>query len=110
MALLPKSLVRRMLPLLGVLLCAATACASTAHATVPVVQSTSVWKQNAAPVGWSTSLNRVVYNAKGSDGMFDAFSANPDGSGSLCLTCTAPTFPNVAASTNRVASDVAPDG
>jgi hypothetical protein len=110
MALCPLSLVRRTLPLLVLLLCTAAASASTADAAAPVVQSTSVWKQNAAPVGWSSSLNRVVYNSMGSDGMFDAYSANPDGSNPQCLTCTTPTFSGVGASTNRGASDVSPDG
>ena len=110
MALFPLSLVRRMLPLIVLLLCTAAACASSAHAAAPVVQSTSVWKPNAAPVGWSSSLNRVVYNSMGSDGMFDAYSADPDGSNSQCLTCTTPTFPGVGANTNRGASDLSPDG
>ena len=61
-------------------------------------------------MGWSSSLNRVIYNSMGSDGMFDAYSANPDGSDPLCLTCTTPTFPTVGANTNRGASDVSPDG
>jgi PA14 domain len=114
MALLSPSPVRRILPLLAVLLFVVAVFASAARAAAPaptpVVQSTSVWKQNAAPAGWSSSLNRVVYNSMGSDGMFDAYSANPDGSDPLCLTCTSPTFPNVGANTNRGASDVSPDG
>ena len=75
-----------------------------------MVQSTSAWKQNAEPMGWSSSLNRVFYNSMGSDGMFDAYSANPDGSDALCLTCTSPTFPSVGANTNRGVFDISPDG
>ena len=110
MALSARSLVRRILPLLAVLLCVAAASASAARAAAPVVQSTSAWKSNAEPMGWSSSLNRVIYNSMGSDGMFDAYSANPDGSDPQCLTCTTPTFPGVGANTNRGASDVSPDG
>jgi hypothetical protein len=84
----------------------AAASASTGNS----VQSITPWMQNAAPVGWSASLNRVIYNVKGTDGMFDAYSANPDGSNPQCLTCTFPSFANVGTATNRGASDVSPDG
>ncbi len=74
------------------------------------VQSVTPWMANAAPMGWSSSLNRVIYNARGADGMFDAYSANPNGSDPECLTCQIPSFPGVGAATNRGAADVSPDG
>lgn len=74
------------------------------------VQSITAWKQNAAVVGWSAATGRVIYNSIGSDGMFDAYSSNPDGSDPECLTCTIPSFAGVGTSTNRGASDVSPDG
>jgi hypothetical protein len=84
--------------------------ASSAGASGLQVQSVTPWAQNASPMGWSSSLNRVFYNVKGADGMFDAYSASPDGSDPECLTCAAPTFPGVGAATNRGVSDVSPDG
>ncbi|MGO9959444.1 MAG: PA14 domain-containing protein [Solirubrobacteraceae bacterium] len=74
------------------------------------VQSITPWMQNAAPMGWSSSLNRVFYNVLGNDGMFDGYSANPDGSDPQCLTCTIPSFPAVGTATNRGVNDVSPDG
>lgn len=41
-----------------------------------------------AAVGWSAATNRIVYDRRGSDGLWDAYTANPDGSGEKCLTCT----------------------
>jgi hypothetical protein len=81
-----------------------------ADAVMPAVASVTAWKQNAAPMGWSASLNRVIYNSRGGDGMFDAYSAAPDGSDPQCLTCAIPSFPGVGAATNRGVSDVSPDG
>jgi hypothetical protein len=83
---------------------------SSAGATGFDVTSVVSWKQNAAPMGWSSSLDRIIYNQRGADGMFDAYSANPDGSDQQCLTCTLPSFPLVGTATNRGASDVSPDG
>ncbi len=65
---------------------------------------------DAAPAGWSVSSNRVIYNSMGANGMFNAYSANPDASDPRCLTCAQPSFPKVGAATNRGASDVSPDG
>ncbi len=91
--------------------------ASTAVFTAPAaaaarysVQNVVPWMQNAAPVGWSVSLNRVIFNSMGADGMFNAYSANPDASDQRCLTCASPSFPKVGTATNRGASDVSPDG
>ena len=96
---------------LGVAVAFATALlASTAAAAGYEVQSVTSWKQNAAPMGWSASLNRVMYNSRGADGMFDAYSANPDASAAQCVTCALPSFPEVGAATQRGVSDVSPDG
>jgi len=84
--------------------------AASARADSYTVQSVTPWKQNAAPVGWSASLDRVIYNARGADGLFDAYSATPSGSDPRCLTCAIPSFPKLGAATQRGASDVSPDG
>jgi hypothetical protein len=52
----------------------------------------------------------VIYNARGVDGLFDAYSANSDGSDPRCLTCAVPSLPGVGAATQRGASDASPDG
>lgn len=74
------------------------------------MQSIALWKQDAAPVAWDAALGRVIYNSLGTDGMFNAYSANPDGSDPQCLTCTVPSFAGVGTNTNRGAFDVSPDG
>ncbi len=88
----------------------ATALASDASAATLQVQSITPWMSNAAPMGWSSSLNRVFYNSAGPNGMFNGFSANPDGSDPQCVTCTVPSYPSVGAITNRGVSDVSPNG
>jgi hypothetical protein len=74
------------------------------------VDSVTPWKQDAAPIGWSSSLNRVIYNSRGANGLWNAYSANPDGSDPTCLTCSVPDFPLVGTGTNRGAGDVSPNG
>ncbi len=103
--------------LLRILAAACLAAAACATALTPgaladglQVQSATPWMQNAAPMGWSASLNRVIYNSVGANGMFNAYSANPDGGNPTCLTCTVPSFPGLGAATNRGATDVSPDG
>jgi hypothetical protein len=84
--------------------------AASARATDYAVAGVTTWKTNAAPRGWSASLDRIFYDAKGADGMFDAYSANPDGSDPRCITCTIPSFPTVGTATQRGVQDVSPDG
>ena len=84
--------------------------AAAAHAAGYAVDGVAPWKQNASPVGWSSSLNRVVYNSRGTNGLWNAYSANPDGSDPECLTCALPDYAGVGTGTNRGASDVSPDG
>lgn len=95
---------------LAVFMAIGAVAASHADAAGFVVAGVTPWKQNAAPMGWSASLDRIIYNQRGADGMFDAYSADPDGSDPQCLTCTLPSFPLVGTGTNRGASDVSPDG
>ncbi len=68
------------------------------------------WKTNAAPMGWSASENRIFYNSLGADGLWDAYSAAPDGGDVRCLTCTAPVLPGAGANTDRGVSGVDPQG
>jgi hypothetical protein len=99
--------------------CAAAmfACVMAAGVSLPAaanaavsVQSVSLWKQNASPIAWSANPDLVYYNAVGPDGMYEGYSANPDGSNSTCVTCAEPSFPLVGASTQRGVSDVSHDG
>ena len=98
----------------GAALCVIVAAAGlmvpTAATAAVSVQSVSLWKQNASPMAWSANPDRVYYNAVGPDGMYEGYSANPDGSGATCLTCTAPSFTRVGAATQRSVADVSPDG
>ena len=72
-----------------------------AAATAPMtVTSASIWKQNASPQAW-TQDNRITYNSLGANGMWGAYSADPDG-GNVKTWSAGPT--------NRGASDVTPDG
>jgi hypothetical protein len=66
--------------------------------------------QNAAPAAWSANPDRVYYNSVGSSGMWNGYSANPDGSAPSCVTCTLPSFSNVGTATNRGISAVSPNG
>lgn len=84
--------------------------AAPAGAADYTTASVTDWKANAAPQGWSKSLNRVFYNSRGADGMFDAFSARPDGTNEQCITCAVPSLGTVGAGTHRGVSDVSPDG
>jgi len=63
---------------------------------------------NCAPVAWRGS--RIFYNSLGTDGMFDGWSANADGSDAVCLTDTVPVIGALGTATNRGIGDVSPDG
>ena len=53
----------------------------------------------------------MFYNSLSSaSGLFNGYSANPDGSNPVCLTCSLPSFPKIGAASNRGISDVSPDG
>src|SRR5205085_6708865 len=83
---------------------AAATLSVSAQAAAPTVTSVTPWKSNAAPMAWAGG--RIYYNAKGAGGVYDGWSANPDGTGAVCLTCAAG-FP---ATTHHGVSDVTPDG
>jgi hypothetical protein len=70
----------------------------------------TLWKSNAFPAAWNPVSGRIIFNRRGADSMFDAYSAAPDGSGETCLTCKLPSFPRYGANTHRGAQDVTPDG
>jgi|SRR5581483_10842911 len=83
---------------------AAAALTASAQAAAPTVASVTPWKANAAPMAWAGG--RVYYIAKGANGLYDGWSANPDGSGAVCLTCNA-AFP---ATTQHGVADVTANG
>ena len=86
-------------------LLAALALATSARAGVPPAGvSVSTWKANAAPMAWAGG--RIFYDAQGANRVENGWSANPDGSGAVCLTCI-PAFP---AATQHGVSDVSADG
>lgn len=59
--------------------------------------------------GWSKSTDRIVYNRRGSDNLWDAYTANPDGSNEKCLTCSL-NVPGPGTQSHRGAYSVSPDG
>jgi hypothetical protein len=83
---------------------------SSDAATRYEARSVAPWKKNASPAGWNPASGEIVYNRRGSDGLWDAYRAAPDGGGETCITCSTPSFASVGAATHRGASDVSPDG
>lgn len=75
-----------------------------ATTTEPTVASIIAWKTQAAPVAWSGG--RIYYNQRSTSGLFDGWSANPDGSDATCVTCDSP-YPS---GTQHGISDATPDG
>jgi hypothetical protein len=73
-------------------------------ATEPTVASITAWKAQAAPVAWAGG--RIYYNQRSASGLFDGWSANPDGSGAICVTCNG-LYPS---GTQHGISDASPDG
>ena len=63
----------------------------------PPIASTTVKittiKNVAGRLDWSKS-NLIAFDQIGSDGYFDVFTMNPDGSNERCLTCDQPALPN----------------
>ncbi len=102
----------------GVSRLAGLVCAIVALAATPTTASAvryeadgaAVWRDNAAPMGWSASLDRIIYNSRGADGLWDAYSADPDGGDPRCLTCDGPVLPGAGTATQRGAGDVDPSG
>src|SRR5579862_3173269 len=93
----------------GTLVAALAAIALSAQpAAAYTVTSVTPWMTNAQPAAWGSNPNKIYYNAVGSNGYWNGYSANPDGSGAQCLTCTNPNFSS--GPTNRGISDVSPNG
>ena len=44
-------------------------------------------------VAWSWKLNLIAFDKVGSNGYYDVYTANPDGSNQKCLTCNQPSLP-----------------
>jgi len=72
--------------------------------TRPTVASITPWKTQAAPMAWAGG--RIYYNQRGESGLFEGWSANPDGSEPACVTCGA-IYPGA---TQHGISDATPDG
>lgn len=83
---------------------AATAELPPVTTTDPTVASIVPWKAQAAPVAWSGG--RIYYNQRSPSGLFDGWSANPDGSDATCVTCSN-LYPS---GTQHGISDASPDG
>jgi hypothetical protein len=84
---------------------AASAATTNAESTPPVaVAAVAPWKIQAAPMAWAQG--RIYYNQKNVSGVFDGWSANPDGSDARCVTWGA-VYP---AGTQHGISDVTADG
>ena len=64
----------------------------------------AAWKPGAEPTAWVG--NRIYYNQRNASGVFDGWSARPDGSGAACVTCAG----GYPAGTQHGVSDVSPDG
>lgn len=62
-----------------------------------------------AAVGWTASTDRLVYNRRGKDQLWDAYTSKPDGSDERCLTCTL-SIPGPGTHSQRGGSSVSPDG
>lgn len=106
----PAGAARRLAGLAAAAVVGAVAGTTPASAATYATTGVTVWKTNAAPMGWSSSLDRVLYNARGTDGLWDAYSAARDGSDERCLTCAAPVLPGAGTGTHRGVQDVDPKG
>ncbi len=60
----------------------------------PLVRSITTLTLDGGRLSWSESLNRIAFDRAGSDGYFDIWTMNPDGSDQVCLTCDRPGFPS----------------
>lgn len=69
-----------------------------------------LWKTDAAPAAWDARTDRILYDARGSDGLWDGYAAAPDGSHVTCLTCAEPVLPGAGTATHRGIGDLSPDG
>jgi hypothetical protein len=76
----------------------------------PAPQAANVQQiaSNMAAVGW-TRDGLLVYNRRGSDGQWDAYTARPDLSGERCVTCSL-NVPGPGTKGQRGGFSVSPDG
>ncbi len=65
------------------------------HGASPYVTSIQTLRKVSGRVDWSRAKNIIAYDYPGSDGYFDVYTMNPDGSGDKCLTCDRPELPNL---------------
>jgi len=54
----------------------------------------TVFLSSGGRVAWSWALNRIAFDKAGSNGYYDVYTANPDGSNQRCLTCNQPQLPS----------------
>jgi hypothetical protein len=82
----------------------------TPGVVAPAPQAASVREiaKNMAAIGW-TQQGQLVYNRRGSDGEWDAYTARPDLSGERCVTCSL-NVPGPGTKGQRGGSAVSPDG
>jgi hypothetical protein len=83
--------------------------ASSALPSSPQSTAVRLLGRNMAAVGWSAATNQIVYDRRGSDHLWDAYTANPDGSNEKCLTCNL-NVPGPGTGGQRGAYSVSPDG
>ena len=60
---------------------------STLWAADPRVKNIQTLKNAGGRVDWSANRNLIAFDQPGSDGYFDVYTMNPDGSNTVCLTC-----------------------
>lgn len=77
---------------------------TTAGTSEPTVDTIQAWKSGADPAAWAGG--KVYYNVPNASGVFDGYSANPDGSDVTCVTCSG-LYPG---GTQHAISDATPDG
>jgi hypothetical protein len=82
----------------------AAATSALPSGSAPAVATIRPWKLQAAPMAWANG--RIYYRQKGKSGLFEGWSADPDGSDAKCLTCGS-AYPR---GTQHGISDVTPDG
>jgi len=68
--------------------------AAAAVATRPARQQRSDVKDVGGRVDWSHARNLIAFDRAGSDGFYDVYTMNPDGSDERCLTCDKAALPN----------------
>lgn len=60
----------------------------------PLVSNVRTIKDAGGRVDWSAARNLIAFDRAGSDGFYDVYTMNPDGSDERCLTCDKAALPN----------------